>query len=93
MAEQINKLSAEEVDTLFSNYEVKLSGQMLGKSIIRIYSMGACAALGMSNQDALSKDLESELHSPEVYVQTVLQIRFITRTSKCQTNYEQALLG
>ena len=61
--EQVNKLSAEEVDKLLSNYEAKLSGQMvksLGKSIIRMYSMGACAILGMSNQDALSVDLESD---------------------------------
>ena len=46
--EQVNKLSAEEVDKLFSNYEAKLSGQMvksLGKSITEIYSMGACAVL------------------------------------------------
>ena len=37
--EQINKLIAEEVDKLFSNYEAKLSGEMvksLGKSIIRM---------------------------------------------------------
>ena len=27
---------------------------------VRMYSMGACATLGMSNQDALSKDLESD---------------------------------
>ena len=50
------------MDKLFTNYEAKLSGQMLnslGKSIIRMYSMGACAILGMSNQDALSDDLES----------------------------------
>ena len=62
--EQVNKLTAEEVDKLFSNYEVKLSGQMvksLGKSIIiRMHLMGACATLGMSNQDALSEDLESD---------------------------------
>ena len=61
--EQVNKLSAEEVDKLFSNYEAKLSGQMvefLGKSIIRMYSVGACAVLGMSNQDALSEDLETD---------------------------------
>ena len=53
--EQANKLSAEEVDKLFNIHEVKLSGQMvksLGKSIIRIYSTGACAILGMNNQDA-----------------------------------------
>ena len=59
--EQVNKLSAE--DKLFSNYEAKLSGQMvqsLGKSIIKMYSMGACAVLGMSNQDVLSEDLESD---------------------------------
>ena len=61
--EQINNLSAEEVAKLFINYEGKLSGQMvqsLGKSIIKMYSMGACAVLGMSNQDALSKDMESD---------------------------------
>ena len=32
----------------------------LGKSIINMYSMGACAALGISNQDASSEDLESD---------------------------------
>ena len=61
--EQINKLIVEDVDKLFSNYEAKLSGQMVkspGKSIIRTYSMGACAVLGMTNQDALSEDLESD---------------------------------
>ena len=60
--ERINELNAEEVDKLFSAYEVKLSGQMvkpLGKSIIGMYSMRTCAALGMSNQNALSGNLES----------------------------------
>ena len=60
---QINNVSDEEVDKLFSNYEAKLSGQMvksLGKSIINMYSMGACAALGISNQDASSEDLEND---------------------------------
>ena len=60
--EKIKDLSDEEVDKLFNNYEAKLSGQMvmsLGKSIINMYSMGACAAPGISNQDALSEDLES----------------------------------
>ena len=45
------------------NYEAKLSGQMvksLGKSIINMYSMGACAVLGLTNQDALSEDLEND---------------------------------
>ena len=54
----------EEVDKLFSNYEMQFSGRMgtsLGKSFIRMYSMGACATLRMSNQDALSEDLESDL--------------------------------
>ena len=40
--EQINKLSNEEVDKLFTNYEAKLSGQMvksLGKSVINMYSI------------------------------------------------------
>ena len=59
--EQIKKLSAEEVDKLLYIYEAKLPGQMvrsLGKSIIKMYSIGACAVLGMTNQDSLSEDLE-----------------------------------
>ena len=59
--EQLKKLN-EEVEKLFNNYEAKLSGQMvksLGHSIINMYSMGACAALGITNQDALSEDLEN----------------------------------
>ena len=61
--EKIKELSEEEVEKLFNNYEAKLSGQMvksLGKSIINMHSMGACAALGISNQDALSEDLEND---------------------------------
>ena len=57
--EQLKKLSKEEVEKLFNNYEAKLSGQMvksLGHSIINMYSMGACAALGITNQD---EDLEN----------------------------------
>ena len=61
--EQLKKLSEEEVEKLFNNYKAKLSGQMvksLGKLIINMYSMGACAALGISDQDALSEDLEND---------------------------------
>ena len=61
--EQLAKLSEEEVDKLFNNYEAKLSSQMvklLGCSIINIYLMGACAALGISNQGALSEELEND---------------------------------
>ena len=60
--DQLAKLSEEEVEKLFNNYEAKLSGQMvksLGKSIISMYSMGACSALGITNQEALSEDLEN----------------------------------
>ena len=31
--------------------------KLLGRSIINMYSIGACAVLGISNQDALSEDL------------------------------------
>ena len=51
------------MDKLFNNYEAQLSGQMvksLGRSIINMYSMGACAALGISNQDVLIEDLEND---------------------------------
>ena len=61
--EKIKELSEEEVEKLLNNYEAKLSGQMvksLGKSIINMYSMGTCSALGISNQDALSEDLEND---------------------------------
>ena len=92
--EQINKLGAEEVDKLFRNYQAKLSDQMvmsLSKSIINMYSMGACAVLGMTNQDALSKDLEScpFLNSAlqRVHLRTVLQIRFFPSTSKRRNIY------
>ena len=61
--EQLAKLNEEEVEKLFNHYEAKLSGQMvksLGHSIINMYSMGACAVLGISNQEALSEDLEND---------------------------------
>ena len=61
--EKIKELSEEEVEKRFNNYEAKLPGQMvksLGKSIINIYSMGACAAIGISNQEALREDLEND---------------------------------
>ena len=61
--EQLKQLSEEEVEKLFNNCEAKLSGQMvksLGRSIINMYSMGACAALGITNQDALREDLEND---------------------------------
>ena len=61
--DQLAKLNKEEVEKLFDNYEAKLLGQMvcsLGCSIINMYSMGACSALGINNQEALSEDLEND---------------------------------
>ena len=106
--EQFKKLSEEEVEKLFNNYEAKLSGQMvksLGCSIINMHSMGACAALGISNQDALSEGLENDpsLNSVlqrftcELYYRfglfsAPLSIRIITRRhylSKCNKNGER----
>ena len=61
--EQLAKRNEEEVEKLFNNYEAKLSGQMvksLGKSIINMYSMGACSVLGIRNQEALTEDLEND---------------------------------
>ena len=82
------------MDKLFSNYEVKLLGQMvkyLGKSIIRMYSMGACAISGMSNQDALS-----DYPEPDPFLNSVLQrftseillqIQFVFSSFKHWVNY------
>ena len=61
--EQLAKLNEEEVEKLFNDYEAKLLGQMvkfLGKSIINMYSMEASSALGITNQEALSEDLEND---------------------------------
>ena len=61
--EQLAKLNIEEVEKLLNNYEAKLSRQMvksLGHPIINMYSMGACSVLGISNQDALTEDLEND---------------------------------
>ena len=96
--EQLAKLNEEEVEKLFNNYEAKLSGQMvksLGCSIINMYSMGACGALGITNQDALSEDLENDpfLNSAlqRFTLQIVLQIRIVLNPLKCWNNYEQTL--
>ena len=61
--EKIKELNEEEVEKRFNNYEAKLSGQMvksLEKSIINMHSMGTCSALGITNQDVLSEDLEND---------------------------------
>ena len=60
---QLAKLSKEKVEKLFNNYEAKLSRQMvhsLGHSIINMYSIRACSVLGITNQEALSEDLEND---------------------------------
>ena len=63
--EQLTKLNEEEVEKLF--IITKLNSQvkwcilrLLGCSIINMYSMGACSALGITNQEALSEDLEND---------------------------------
>ena len=48
----------------------------LGHSIINMYSKGACAVLGISNQDTLIEDLESD-----PFLNSALQ-RFT-----CESNY------
>ena len=58
-----------------------------------MYSMGACAALGIRNQDALSEDLENDpfLNSSKIYLRIVLQIQIVLSSIKCWNNYEQTL--
>ena len=58
--DQLAKLNEEEVEKLFNNYEAKLSGQIVRSLGRLMYSMGACAALGITNQEALSEDLEND---------------------------------
>ena len=63
----------------------------LGKSIINMYSMGTCAALGISNQDALSEDLENHpfLNSAFLRFTCELYYRFgsFLAPLKCWVNY------
>ena len=95
--EQLAKLNEEKVGKLFNNYEAKLSGQVvhsLGCSIINMYSMGACAALGISNQDALREDLGNDPFLKSALqraTRVVLQIRFILSSIKHWNNYKQTL--
>ena len=59
--------------------------------------MGACSALGITNQDALSEDLENDpflnsaLQRFFSKMRIVLQIRFILSSLKCLNNYKQTL--
>ena len=57
--EKIKELNEEEVEKLFNKLSVQMV-KSLGCSIINMYSMGACSALGITNQDALSEDLEND---------------------------------
>ena len=57
----LDKVYTEE--QLATLNEAKLLGQIvkpLCKSIINMYSMGACSALEITNQDVLSEDLEND---------------------------------
>ena len=93
--DQLAKLSEEEVEKLFNNYEAKLSGKMvkfLGHSIINMYSMGACSVLGIRNREALSEDLENDpFLNSALQRKAVLQIPFVLSSLKCWNNYEQTL--
>ena len=61
--EQINEMDYNSINALLNRYESVLSAQMtksLGKSVINLYSNVACSVLGVSNQQELSTDLESD---------------------------------
>ena len=70
----------------------------LGKSIINMYSMGACSALGITNQEALSEDLENDpfLNSAlqrftcELYYRLRIILQILS-SLKRWNNYEQTL--
>ena len=59
----LQNLAKKKWKNFFNNNEAKPLGQMvksLGKSIINMYSMEACSVLGITNQEALSEDLEND---------------------------------
>ena len=67
----------------------------LGCSIINMYSMGACSALGIRNREALSEDLENDpfLNSAlqRFTCELYYMIRFVFSSLKRWNNYEQTL--
>ena len=92
--EQLAKLSEEEVGKLFNNYEAKLSGQMvksLGRSIINMYSMGACTALEITNREALSEDLENNPFLNSALQRFTCELYYRFSSLKCWNNYKQTL--
>ena len=61
--QQINEMDCTNVNKLLNQYETVLSAQMtqlLGKSVINLYSNIACSVLSISNQQDLSDDLECD---------------------------------
>ena len=61
--QQINEMDCTDVNMLLNRYESILSAQMtelLGKSVINLYSNIACSVLGVGNQQDLSDDLECD---------------------------------
>ena len=60
---QIREMDNDSINALSTKCECYLSGQMtksLGKSLINLYSNVACGVLGISNQQDLNNDLESD---------------------------------
>ena len=66
--------------------------ESLGESIIRMYSIAACAALEVSNQDTLSQDLESDPFL-NFFLQRFTCTNVISCTSEHWTDYKQPLLS
>ena len=92
--DQLAKLNEEEMEKRFDNYEANLSGQMvhsLGHSIINMYSMGACTVLGITNQDALSEDLENHPFLNSALQRATCEIQFVLSSLKHWNNFEQTL--
>ena len=78
--QQINEMDCINVNTLLNRYESVSSAQMtksLGKSIINLYSNIASSVLGISNQQELSTNLESD-----PFLNTALQ-RFTSNLYYC----------
>ena len=69
--------------------------QSLGHSVINMYSMRACAVLGITNQDALSEDIENNPFLNSVLHRFTCQLcyRFGSFFSSLKhwDNYEQTL--
>ena len=93
--DQFPKLSKEKVENSLTIMKLSQMVKSLGCSVINMYLMGACAALGISEQDALSEDLENDPFLNSTLQRATCKLYYrnwiVLSSLKRWNNYEQTL--